>query len=525
LALLSLSCSNAQNVDPATGLNITGNVLNLGGGLPWSGTVTGAAGGESGGPTPAYNPSTGNIIFSYASRTVSQVAAINAALFNAGTGIQIGGYRYSWDINNDQNNFSGNRGTLTGNVSLVGANGSLLESFNYDYTKLNSAGFTRFSASQLFENRYSLASISNLTVSFTGISQNWWAGYYGPRVHVNEFSLLYTAEALPPPVDPCVSNPLSSTKCPGYGAAFVAKSNTNSSTTSTPTASAIVTNATSDTTTSTPIVNAGGVQLSSTGTVSAPDNIPQTVKDVQATTQQSLSSTALAASNASNQPSNKSAPNMSLIMSTISRIQANDRAAQTSAVQNANRAMAASSAAAQEQAMAVAESSNSANSASAQITQQISQTAMLAQPVISSSITSQDRGTGSSQFSLVATSAGRSESADGSTGLGLTTAKSISMNDLVSARMNIDTDTKNTTADTVNRNVQPNELAGRVDIASIATQPKGFDVYATLIIKDADFYAPKDIYGNQRTIDNARALRLLSSDRLHQEMIDLQYRR
>ena len=63
--LLCSNYSNAQKIDPAAGFSSTGNVLNLGGGLPWSGTVTGAAGGQSGGPTPAYNPGTGNIIFSF----------------------------------------------------------------------------------------------------------------------------------------------------------------------------------------------------------------------------------------------------------------------------------------------------------------------------------------------------------------------------------------------------------------------------------------------------------------------------
>ena len=34
----------------------------------------------------------------------------------------------------------------------------------------------------------------------------------------------------------------------------------------------------------------------------------------------------------------------------------------------------------------------------------------------------------------------------------------------------------------------------------------------------------KEIYKNKKTIDNVRALRLLSSDRLHQQMIDSQYK-
>ena len=53
------------------------------------------------------------------------MVAINTALANAGTGIQLSGYKYSWQINNDLNNGGGNRGTLTGNVSLIGPAGTV----------------------------------------------------------------------------------------------------------------------------------------------------------------------------------------------------------------------------------------------------------------------------------------------------------------------------------------------------------------------------------------------------------------
>jgi hypothetical protein len=73
--------------------------------------------------------------------------------------------------------------------------------------------------------------------------------------------------------------------------------------------------------------------------------------------------------------------------------------------------------------------------------------------------------------------------------------------------------------------VQPNELAGRVDIASMATQPAGYQAYS-MMMPDVAFYAPREIYRNQRTVDNARAQRLLqgASDRLHQTMVDQQYK-
>lgn len=77
--------------------------------------------------------------------------------------------------------------------------------------------------------------------------------------------------------------------------------------------------------------------------------------------------------------------------------------------------------------------------------------------------------------------------------------------------------------ETVKKNVQNNELAGGVTIESIARQPTNYAQYFVMI-PDVAFYAPKEIYKDQKTIDNARALRSLSSDKLHQEMINQQYK-
>lgn len=77
----------------------------------------------------------------------------------------------------------------------------------------------------------------------------------------------------------------------------------------------------------------------------------------------------------------------------------------------------------------------------------------------------------------------------------------------------------------VNKNVQPNEIAGKVDIASMATIPVGFSAYS-IVLKDAAFYEPKEVYKNQKTVDNERVLRGLTrgSDSLHQQMVDQQYK-
>jgi hypothetical protein len=85
--------------------------------------------------------------------------------------------------------------------------------------------------------------------------------------------------------------------------------------------------------------------------------------------------------------------------------------------------------------------------------------------------------------------------------------------------------TTTTAVSQVNRSVQNNELSGSRGIESIAIIPQGFNAYASLVLRDAAFYTPKEIYRGQRNVDNARALRQLASDRLHQEMVEQQYRR
>jgi hypothetical protein len=400
--------------------------------------------------------------------------------------------------------------------------------------------------------------------------------------------------------DPCV-DPLSSPSCSGYGAAYAANMSKNTSSISSSSAAGLVVAAQQEAAiSSTPVTNVGGAQLSSTGSISAPDNIPQALKDVQTVAQQSQVSTPQT-NNSQQQQSNKSSPNMSLIMSLIGQIQAADRATQAAAVQNAQQVAATSAAKAQEQAMAAVDALNTMSAASSQAAQdrvvQSSQTS-ISMPQQSTAVTSVviQGPTVTSLQSLMAMSAHSVSSVAGTTPVeqiyqpvvntpsvfSMAAAYSASKNqmptyneqqsspvssiqqqtvadtapvqfakvesksldadtpampvmtsmprgssvtEIAETRANIETAQTEQQSETVKKNVQPNELAGGVDIAAMATQPKGFDVYATTIMKDGAFYAPKDIYGNQKTVDNARALRSLSSDRLHQEMIDLQYRR
>ena len=75
------------------------------------------------------------------------------------------------------------------------------------------------------------------------------------------------------------------------------------------------------------------------------------------------------------------------------------------------------------------------------------------------------------------------------------------------------------------RSVQPPaELAGGPSVVAFQT---GVDItaYTNVVMRDAAFYAPREIYRGQQTVDNRQALRGLGTDRLHQDMIDQQWRR
>jgi hypothetical protein len=739
LAFLSISYSNSQNLDPVTGLtlNTTGNVLNLGGGLPWSNTVSGQAGGVSGGDVPAYNPGTGNIIFGYSQATVSQSIAINTALANAGLGIQLSGYKYAWQIHNDLTNGGGNRGSLTANVSLTGATGSVLESFSYDYNQ-NIPVMSSFTGTQFFSNRYTTSQASNLTVSFTGKDQNFWAGYYGPRVHVDDVSLLYT-------IDPCKTNPAYSSTCTGFGnivntnnlldstkggsslnQAFAVNTalqnagvgamvhgfnygfnwrvgqgfsgctawNQDGSCSWTMNIPAYANASVSITNSSNQIIEQKNYSFSGEGTsgsvsdkyllsssmnqsllgmgritgsasgtnssiegawatmiytadpcvanplhssnckgyafamakqLSPSNNTSPIAFDgtqmqdpVQDPTRPPPppgspppppgsqppppgsepppgsqppppgsppppSTTQTASGNSGNPPANqppsqggsssqpkagevktagdsnsKSGPSLSSVMSMISSNQARIGNETKAVVQAAESAATQSATSAQQQAETVAGAlttqsiassmtqsstgtsvvsvANSQSQMSVVNVASVSQTnvvnigglrpatqSIFADPSVSIS-SSMTQG----QFDMYSLQAppglNKQPDVEIPQNEGIKIGGRSPLNDLMEQRSMVqNTTTQEQKTDTVNKNVQPNELAGKMDIASIATQPNGYQSYS-MMMPDVAFYAPKEIYKNQVNVDNARVLRGLGSDRLHQEMVNQQYR-
>ena len=181
----------------------------------WTGTVPGAAGGFSGGGTgPAFNSSTNTIIFGYTQGTAiqtitAQAYALQHALDLSNSGVKLGGYNYSWQIDNSGQN----SGTLTGAVQLKGVGGNILETFNYNYNSPTD-GFELKTGTERFKTDYELLNLQSISLSFTGKDSRFWAGYYGPRVRDPSITMNYT-------VDLCSANPLSSPSCSGYAAAYL----------------------------------------------------------------------------------------------------------------------------------------------------------------------------------------------------------------------------------------------------------------------------------------------------------------
>lgn len=80
---------------------------------------------------------------------------------------------------------------------------------------------------------------------------------------------------------------------------------------------------------------------------------------------------------------------------------------------------------------------------------------------------------------------------------------------------------------TLNTNSQISELGEGASFSGLSRAPSGFNTYTSMQLRDAQFYAPREVYRNQQTVDNRNALRLLngSSDRLHRELVEQQYGR
>lgn len=178
----------------------------------------------SGGPQPAYTTNDGTLHFSYGGYSAWQIYAINQAL--SGTGVQIKGYNYSWNVLNT--------GYASGNLQswiwLSAPDGRLHEYYWYDLSADTQGTWKNYSGTQNFTQNYLLSDVGQLGIQFYGSDNRYWAGYYGPKVKDISVTLNYG-------VDQCTVNPLSSPSCPDYAKTYATNSLTTTTTTTNSTTS------------------------------------------------------------------------------------------------------------------------------------------------------------------------------------------------------------------------------------------------------------------------------------------------
>ena len=160
------------------------------------------------------NSDSGQIIWSYGQATVQQIIAINQAL--SGTGIQINGYNWSYDVRNmNGDDRQGSVDTLVARSRLWNAAGTgvLLQQQRTHNTKME---WTNFSSTVTAPTPYALADVGYLHLDFTSADSGFWGGYYGPQIRNVQTSLNYDVQQ----IDPCTIDPLYSPSCPGYQQAY-----------------------------------------------------------------------------------------------------------------------------------------------------------------------------------------------------------------------------------------------------------------------------------------------------------------
>jgi hypothetical protein len=457
--------------------------------------------------------------------SLNQAFAVNTALQNAGVGAMVHGFNYGFNWRVGQG-FSGctawnQDGSCSwtmnipayanATVSLTNKNNQTIHSKSYSFTGEGTNGSV--------SDKFLLPTSMNQSMLGTGRIVGSASGT-GSSIEGAWATLIYTA-------DPCTNNPLYSPDCKGYAVA-IAKS------LAPPSAETTVAVA-EPTQNMSPATSSNQNQLSNDSQSIPASDTSQTV-------------TAPGSNNT------RAGASMSMIMSVLrtesSRVGSVERSAVAAAVAGAE----AAGTQATQQAEAVAESqtsqsiadsltssgstglssTNVANQSQSSIFSLMDQTQSAALNSAVLRLSTQSSGTTETVSTLYTTgsstvSVGLSAPIRASVEVEVSQSEGIKpgersvLNDSIEARP-LQQVTQPRQTDTVNKNAQSNELAGGVDIAAINRLPVGFQNYS-FMLTDAQFYAPKEIYRNQINVDNARALRQLSSDRLHQQLIEQQYRR
>jgi hypothetical protein len=512
------SFSNAQEVTS------TGNLINNN---SWSGATYGVDPNDCctsvSGAGALYDTSTDTIMFSYGLSTVSQTIGLQQAL--GGTGVQVHGYNYSFDYRLMPNN-AAHTDNLTASIWLTTSSG-----FNTEATHLFLSGqvalgvndqWNSVSGTRTFASPY--LDPQSVTMRLEGRDGGFWAGYYGPEVRNVSLSVNYS-------FDPCVSDPLYSTSCAGYWEAFQqltgltfgapAEDSTTIDYVLAPTTASVTAASVEDSTRSEPVVDAGGVEISATGELAVPDGIPDSVKP------------APVAATEPEERERREGPDLAQILSIVREATDN-----TAALATVNQSIAQSIGSAANPADGIGLDGTGAENIAAGLLPHLGLESggLDAVGVAESGITVASASVvdlvQDTQI-VVMQSLPRLDAMlvdavleDPALDTATDTVTEVTL-DVPTATVVADTEKPTPDQEQRRDAAPPSELAGGADVAELTQTPRDFTAYLDRSLQDARFYQEREIYPGQQTVDNRRAQRLLSgaSDRLHQSMVDQQYRR
>ena len=528
-----------------------------------------------------------NVInFSYGLTDLNQIVNIKNALPNSGTGLQVNGFNFSFSAKNGNGWDNGMTDVLSAYVNIYNnTNSKVLEGYNWDLS-YNTQGWRNFSLGKDFTTPYAVPNLGNAQYGFVGKDNNFWTGPYGPEITAVNFSLKYSVDPCatnplysssckgymdaltklsptpvadtpppPPPEDgsqppppPGTEPPPGSPPPPGQGPGPGPGNNPNSppppgsqpqgggqqskpGETKTasdnkagPSLGSVLSMISSN---QARIGNEAKSVVQAAESAAAKDALQaqeqaETIAASLVSQSTTTTTTASSTTTSSTQSQSSSSPLSSATQTNVGKVEVlkSNSSSQSTDIASSVATFTV------EVLKPATQSTLTSDNTSTTIVATVNNSYV--QPSIENITSSQSINTTSetSRYELFSLRSTINSSIDVETpqleGIKIGTRSVI--NDAIEERTILqNTTTQEQKTDAVNKNVQPNELAGKVDIASMAIQPAGYQAYSVMM-PDVAFYAPKEIYKNQVNVDNVRLLRGLGNDRLHQEMVNQQYK-
>ena len=532
------------------------------------------------GPNAIVRPGN-NINFSFGQTDLYQSQAIANILPNSINGLRVNGYNFSFMAKNGNGWDDGRTDYLYAYTHFTNQNNQVVyyKSYNLTYQ----FNWTSFNYSETFNTPFASKDLKNVTYGFVGRDNNGWAGPYGPEIYNVSFSLKYSVDpcvsnTLYSPSCPGYMEALA--KLAPAPTATTTEIVTNTTTT-TPQPSTTTTTITQAPVveSSSPAASTPAVVLTSTGnnketTVNSNNvSIGLSVVARNAQREQSIamqaSQNAIAAAEQTAQQAQQEAVSVAQTSSVASMatsagspfrsnltVQRNEQSSsqlsttstattsvslfaqpgiQNQAIRTTdiNRFASTNSSALES---SVVQSSTPSIFVQEQVTntqiqssfallppQQQTQQTITQSPIFFINETAQPT---QSFFSINQQAVISSNDFSVSDTKKLLTDRTNPINDIIENKsVELQSNTNVQQKTTVNTNASDSEIAGGVSLTRMAITPSGYNQYLNLMIADASFYVPKEIYRGQVNVDNVRALRSMSSDRLHQEMVNQQYRK